>query len=430
MGCDAPESAIMGLFKDFDLDRSKAIDYRELHTILARSDFTFEPHMPPVSEWSSGPGLEVAVKPKTELGPVLQPKLARRRRRPVVSETNENIALATGVATAARAAARAGLYGSELGGAAALEQNARQRLVKAQRELRRSASETAVKELRQRNREKVQAVRADLEIRLGKELTREMAHTKPASDEEVIALAGHFNSLMEQRYPHDPSWFRLFNIMDCNDSGHICYPEFADMVKNHLGSEISDYKLRALWKAIDDNNSGFVLEGEFGRFWRKGKYVGAHTRAVAINERLRERQQEFKDLRKQREKNIYQERASETAQAARAMERKAAEMEAALRGDVVLPLQPQPKPRHKQPSRQYELQPAIDQAQPPAFDDQQSSYAAQVQAGYAPQAAHWPGYEQLVQQQSYNAAQGQAQAGYAAAQAAYWPGYWPAYGYG
>ena len=47
LGCHAPTAALDALFRSFDADGSKAIEYRELHNLLVRS-VQAHPHLPPL----------------------------------------------------------------------------------------------------------------------------------------------------------------------------------------------------------------------------------------------------------------------------------------------------------------------------------------------------------------------------------------------
>ena len=213
--------------------------------------------------------------------------------------------------------------------AAALEQDARQRLARARRDLQRSASSTAVEHVRMRNKAKVEAVRADLDDLLGKGLTRKIANVNPASDDEVVALSEAFNLLLNAANPssQDASWFVLYKAMDTNQSGHISYPELQHAVRSVLGYQGPETKLYSLWKALDANSSGFVTEGEFGRFWRLGRAAAIKARAEALSGLQRERKEHAKAKFARDEKRLQARRIEKAAQAAELMAQKAAAIE-------------------------------------------------------------------------------------------------------
>ena len=123
------------------------------------------------------------------------PKLRR-------SSSDEN-RMATGYATAKRATERAGktaIYDANFDGAAALELYARRRCVRAQRALRRSASEQAVQEVKQLKLAKAAAVRAESEHRTGRGLTRLIANSKAATETEMNELSEQFNLIIHERF--------------------------------------------------------------------------------------------------------------------------------------------------------------------------------------------------------------------------------------
>ena len=78
-------------------------------------------------------------------------------------------------------------------------------------------------------------------------------------------------------FPLNPAWYRLFKYMDGEGSGNITYREFADMVRNQLKKrpeELSDSVLKGVWAALDEDSSGLVSTGEFGRC---GKHQPQHV---------------------------------------------------------------------------------------------------------------------------------------------------------
>lgn len=65
-----------------------------------------------------------------------------------------------------------------------------------------------------------------------------------------------------------PSWFLLFREMDEDGSGRISYAELKSMVRKSLRlstRELPDLKLQSVWRALDEDASGFISTGEFGR---------------------------------------------------------------------------------------------------------------------------------------------------------------------
>merc|ERR1712139_131126 len=76
--------------------------------------------------------------------------------------------------------------------------------------------------------------------------------------------------------PQARSWYKLFVHMDDDLSGKINYHELEDMVRNELkvpNSRFSDEQLKAIWVALDEDGSGLITAGEFGKFMRLGAHI-------------------------------------------------------------------------------------------------------------------------------------------------------------
>ena len=122
-------------------------------------------------------------------------------------------------------------------------------------------------------------------------LTREkaaMAGVKRASDEEVVELSRQFNAaiaaiagITAKGDPATPSWFKLFRFMDSDGSGQATFSEFRELVRGELmylsEAQLPDDKLKSLWKALDDDGSGYVGAKEFSYFMKKGAPNVART---------------------------------------------------------------------------------------------------------------------------------------------------------
>ena len=136
-----------------------------------------------------------------------------------------------------------------------------------------------------------------------KEESSAMAGVQPASKEEVRGLAVSFNQNMQVLLvgtaggDATASWYKLFSGMDQDKSGRVTYVEFHGMVRSEssgLGlrpAQLPESKLRSLWRALDDDGSGFITAKEFGSFMRAGTVASgtggwrerltAHNRAEA-----------------------------------------------------------------------------------------------------------------------------------------------------
>ena len=122
-------------------------------------------------------------------------------------------------------------------------------------------------------------------------LTQEKAAMKgviKATDEEVMALSHQFNAAVARVSGSTangdaamPSWFKLFRFMDADGSGQVTFTEFRDLVRGELmyvsEKQLPDEKLKSLWKALDDDGSGYVGAKEFSYFMKKGAPNVART---------------------------------------------------------------------------------------------------------------------------------------------------------
>ena len=80
-------------------------------------------------------------------------------------------------------------------------------------------------------------------------------------------------------------WYRFFKEIDEDGSGRMMYDELVKMVRIHLRmpeTQVSDRQLQEVWRALDQDNSGYINAGEFGRFMR----LGRERCAQCIAERL------------------------------------------------------------------------------------------------------------------------------------------------
>ena len=78
-----------------------------------------------------------------------------------------------------------------------------------------------------------------------------------------------------------PLWFALFKFMDDDRSGRISFSELSRGVRELLRmkeGEMPVARLQALWRALDEDCSGYVSCGEFGKFMRKGEGEGQQQR--------------------------------------------------------------------------------------------------------------------------------------------------------
>ena len=105
---------------------------------------------------------------------------------------------------------------------------------------------------------------------------RSMDGVVAAGADDVHQFSTRFNQRMHQLFPvkeTNPTWFRLFKHVDGDDAGKITYPQVAKLVRHVLrlpADAVPEANLRSLWRALDDDGSGYVTVGEFGKFMRLG----------------------------------------------------------------------------------------------------------------------------------------------------------------
>lgn len=159
--------------------------------------------------------------------------------------------------------------------ALAAELAAKRRLTRIQKQLVRAASMSALQEQKEKNRLEGLAVRQTMDKLIGRDVAARLANATPASDVEVKALASIFREKMIKLFAGaSPSWMKLFTFVDEDRSGRISLGELKKMVRSHLmlsKEDLSEDRLRSLWRALDEDNSGFISAGEFGRFMKKGE---------------------------------------------------------------------------------------------------------------------------------------------------------------
>jgi len=111
-------------------------------------------------------------------------------------------------------------------------------------------------------------------------------------------LSQHFNATLQAHAAtRQLGWFRFFQTMDDDGSGRIAYEELARGVREVLGlkkAQLPEHRLQSLWKALDDDASGWISCGEFLRFTRKGE--GDHrggvpppSESIIVRQRKQER---------------------------------------------------------------------------------------------------------------------------------------------
>lgn len=95
----------------------------------------------------------------------------------------------------------------------------------------------------------------------------------PSSVEELTELSTKLNTWLETQrsdegLAHSTTWFNLFATVDVDGSGYITYDELCDVIRHKLrkGTKVmSDDAIKALWCALDNDNSNSVQKDEMVR---------------------------------------------------------------------------------------------------------------------------------------------------------------------
>jgi Ca2+-binding EF-hand superfamily protein len=154
-----------------------------------------------------------------------------------------------------------------------------------------SVGERAAERFQQKCRLKAAVVRAERAEQLSTHLLKanDGGASRVANEQEKQQIAVLLNQRMVDIFP-DPqarSWYKLFVHMDDDLSGKINFHELEDMVRNELKllpSKLSEDLLKAVWRALDEDRSGLITTGEFGRFMRLGAHI--HEKDASWKERF------------------------------------------------------------------------------------------------------------------------------------------------
>jgi len=172
-----------------------------------------------------------------------------------------------------------------------------------------SPGKRAAERVKRRNADMAAALRAERDVVLSKHLAKgpqgDGSTLRVASREEQVMISEMLNRRMIELFvdPAQRNWYKVFVHMDDDNSGKINYEELVDMVRNELKvqlNQLPDSTLSAVWRALDEDNSGLITTGEFGRFMQLGHHV--HDKKVPWKERnLTNKKAQGDSLRKERE---------------------------------------------------------------------------------------------------------------------------------
>ena len=112
-----------------------------------------------------------------------------------------------------------------------------------------------------KNRAAAEEVKADLDRRVGRDVSQQLAEVRPAGGELVQQMSERLNAKMDVLFldPQSREWFKLYAHMDDDGSGRISYREFSGLVREELkmgGREFPEPELQSVWRALDADNSG------------------------------------------------------------------------------------------------------------------------------------------------------------------------------
>lgn len=173
--------------------------------------------------------------------------------------------------------------------------------------------------------------RAAADRRQAKDVITKQMQAEPADKEQLDELSLLFAKALAKISTGHASVHKLFLKMDKNESGQVSIDEFRTMCREDLKLTpergLPDEKLWSLWRALDQNENGFICAGEWGRFMR--------THAAALPADLNTEQsgkvREAHEADRARKQKEWAELASRKAnELASAMEEEASRLEALL----------------------------------------------------------------------------------------------------
>ena len=178
---------------------------------------------------------------------------------------------------------------SEWKTAASEEAKTRKRIAKLKRELARKRQLQSLSDAQRTRYINAEALRDQVNEAKGAKVAADVAHVEPASDEEVRALSELFNTQLLPSTPTTPriTWYTLFKHVDNNNSGRIGFDEFVAIIRPDACNlrrclslkpdQLSDDRIRSLWRVLDEDGDGTISAGEFGHFMRKGQAAAAES---------------------------------------------------------------------------------------------------------------------------------------------------------
>ena len=130
----------------------------------------------------------------------------------------------------------------------------------------------ARKELQQRLTLQKQEMQANYDKLVGRDINVKLRRVKAMGGEEMDALSAFLNRRMHE-VSRVRDWYKLFKEIDGDGSGRVNFDELVSGLREKLQlpeAELPEPKLQAMWKRLDEDESGFITAGEFLRFARRG----------------------------------------------------------------------------------------------------------------------------------------------------------------
>lgn len=145
--------------------------------------------------------------------------------------------------------------------------------------------------------EEARLVKEETDRLVGRDVTVSLRDVPAANKDEVAAFSVEFNQKMKRiLLPHEQEWYRIYKQVDTDRSGRISIDEFTMIVRGTLKygvAQLTNVKLQGLWKGLDEDNSGWLSAGEFGKFMKLGESKNsARSERGGMERRLQEKRQQ------------------------------------------------------------------------------------------------------------------------------------------
>ena len=128
-----------------------------------------------------------------------------------------------------------------------LEHEARQRYVAAQKRRAESVHKTVTQTVLTDNRRNAEELRDQMDRISCRDVVRRLSNVRPADEADQTILSEQFNKKLAALYPEVKGhmWFKLFQAMDADGSGRICFVEFRRAIRKVLHEDVATERVRA-----------------------------------------------------------------------------------------------------------------------------------------------------------------------------------------